>query len=84
MGNIKAVAHFKQSGQISPDDWDVWTCALEVDETTTIGQIFDWMKTKDSRITSPDFHITSLERLAPHINYETPCANSSTGTTKTR
>jgi hypothetical protein len=70
MDSIKAVATFKMSGQISPDDWETWTCALEVDENTTIGQIFEWMKTKNGRFEKPDFHITPLDRLAPHIKRE--------------
>lgn len=60
---IKAVASFKQSAQISPDDWDSWMNTLEVTENTTIGEIFKWMQSKDSTVRFPHFQISPLYTL---------------------
>lgn len=35
---------FKESGQISPDDWDVWNPTLKVNENTTIKEIDDFFR----------------------------------------
>ena len=40
------VAIAKNSGQISPDDWDVWEETLKLTDETTIGQIREWYLTK--------------------------------------
>lgn len=37
-----AIIH-KQTEQVSPDDWEVRTYTLQVDESTTIGQIEKWV-----------------------------------------
>lgn len=37
--------HYKESVQISPDDWDVHSVVLQVTENTTVGEIREWAKT---------------------------------------
>jgi hypothetical protein len=61
--SIKAVASFKQSAQISPDDWDAWTNTLEVTENTTVGEIFKWMQSRDSSVRYPHFQISPLHTI---------------------
>jgi len=38
------IASFKDSVQISPDDFDVTTKMLHCDEKTTLGEVFSWAK----------------------------------------
>jgi hypothetical protein len=40
---MKYIVQIKKSEQISPDDWELKTYALEVDRETTVGQIEDWV-----------------------------------------
>ena len=40
----KYIAHYKDSVQISPDDFDVTTEMLECDENTTIKEIMEWVQ----------------------------------------
>lgn len=40
--NREYVAIAKKSGQISPDDFDVWDETLKLTDETTIGQIREW------------------------------------------
>jgi hypothetical protein len=47
---MKFIASYRTSQQISPEDWETVTKALEIDENTTIGQIRDWYY-KSERVT---------------------------------
>jgi len=40
---MKYIAQFKIAVQISPDDWEMQTPTLELNDDTTIGQIRKWM-----------------------------------------
>jgi hypothetical protein len=42
----KFIAQTRTSVQISPDDWDTISPAIEVTRETTIGEIVDWMTAK--------------------------------------
>lgn len=58
----KYVAHYKDSRQISMDDFEVYTKMLECDEQTKLKEIFEWMlKHNKSRrcitITQPEKQI---------------------------
>lgn len=46
MSKREYVAIAKNSGQVSPDDWDVWDETLKLTDETTIGQIREWYLTK--------------------------------------
>ena len=55
----KYIAHYKDSVQISPDDYDVTIEMLECDEDTTLKEVMAWAnkKYKDRRtvtITQPE------------------------------
>lgn len=67
MKRIKAVALFRMADQISPDDWETWTHTLEINENTTVGEIVEWMRTKNGRITPENFGVTlnNLDQLKP-------------------
>ena len=41
----KVVASFLRSQQVSPDDWDSWRQTMICDDTTTIGEIREWVGT---------------------------------------
>jgi len=41
----KVVASFLRSLQVSPDDWDTWRQTMICDDTTTIGEIREWVGT---------------------------------------
>lgn len=58
-----AVIH-TQYAQVSPDDWELFTYTLEVNESTTIGQIEEWLSMKVGN-TPHSFKIVKLESLEP-------------------
>jgi hypothetical protein len=43
---MEYIAQFKTAEQYSPDDWKAVSPTLKVDDTTTIGQIREWMAKK--------------------------------------
>ena len=45
------IASFKDSVQISPDDFDVSMKMLHCDENTTLKEVFDWAKKIHKNIT---------------------------------
>lgn len=57
----KYIAHYKDSVQISPDNFDVFTEMLECDEETTLKEVMDWAQKryKERRC----FTITQPENL---------------------
>ena len=57
----KYIAHYKNSTQISPDDFDVFTEMLECDEKTTLKEIMDWAQSKYKERRC--FTITQPEKL---------------------
>ena len=65
----KYIAHYKDSVQISPDDFDVTTEMLECNEDTTLKEVMEWAKKryKDRRTVT----ITQPEDLKK-INNEPP------------
>lgn len=66
---INAVAIIKRSAQISPDDWDTWNEALQINEDTTIGEIVQWMQTKQpsKKPFFTDFTVSPLYTTGDHI-----------------
>ena len=64
------IAHYKDSRQISPDDFDVFTEMLECDEKTTLKEVMDWAqrKYKDRKC----FTITQPRELDQKHNDDVP------------
>lgn len=48
------VAVATNSGQISPDEWDVWDEVFKMTDSTTIGELRQWYLTK--------FHLAELDK----------------------
>ena len=63
----KYIAHYKDSVQISPDDFDVTTEMLECDEKTTLKEVMDWAQSryKERRC----FTVTQPEKMNEKKEY---------------
>jgi len=46
MDNKEYVVTFRMSGQISPDDWDVWSPTMKVTPETTVAEIIAFYRSK--------------------------------------
>lgn len=56
------VAQFKTATQYSPDDWKSVSPSLKVDDTTTIGQIREWM-TRHSGGAEREFTVIVVDKI---------------------
>jgi hypothetical protein len=56
-------ASFRKCEQIGPDDWEMLTRTLHLNENTTIKQVVDWFKTHSKGNVS--ITITELEKPQP-------------------
>jgi len=57
----KYIAHYKDSVQISPDDFKVFTQMLECDENTTLKEAMDWVQSHYRK--GRTFTVTQPEKL---------------------
>lgn len=55
------IAQFKTVQQISPDDWELATPSLKVTDSTTIGEIRQWMDNNYHAKFAKEFKVITLE-----------------------
>lgn len=56
----------KKCVQVSPDDWELYTRSLKIDDNTTIGEIAQWIRVQHKDANQEiklDFAVVQLQTL---------------------
>jgi len=62
---MKFAIYFKNSTQISPDDWSVFNEMKLFDENTTLKEVREWAVSKNKTTPMPQLSVNELESELP-------------------